>query len=172
MNDAGPEGAGASLSDARPRGRLVAPVAALLGAVTGCLVAAAIAIGESQSHSAAGGAVRGIGTNAILIVAPQWATVVALATALLVIGGLAAAWEVTRRRGYRTFWVAVLLPLVALVAVGTALSPDALDPSRSSATTEVLAGAAHSPLLSATLIAVSFVVTRSRQSGAGGRLER
>jgi cytochrome bd-type quinol oxidase subunit 2 len=146
-------------------GRLETPVAALLGAATGALVGGTVAVGEAQATSAAGGAVHGF-AGGVLIVAPQWATVVAAATALIVAGALAAAWELTARRGHRAFWIALLVPLVALILVGTALSPAVLDPQGHTEVGDLLARAAHSPLLIATVLVAAFVSTRSR-----GRLD-
>lgn len=128
-------------------------LAALLGLLAGAVLTVVVVVGESQVRLAASGAVVGLGQSGVVMIDPQWATLVAFALALVVMGTAALVWEVARRRATRAFWLAAAAVPAAVVVIGTPMAPVAFDARRRGSLEDILAATAHSPLLCCLVIA-------------------
>jgi len=124
-----------------------------------------VAIGEAQARLAAGGLIGNVGTSAVILVDPAWATAIAIVTALAVIAIALGAWRLARR--VPLFGAGAFLLVAAVIVTGTLLSTDALDPARRDPLGQLLSGAAHSPLLIAVAVGALLMTTLGRR---GGRL--
>jgi len=134
------------------------------GAVVGVLVAVVVAVGETQTAAVSGGGIEAFG--AALVIAPQYAVVGSVTTALIVCSLLVTS-RLVPRDVRRTFWFAFATVLAGAISVSVVCGGESIVESRTDPLIWMIAQLARSPLAAFVLIATVFLALRR-----GSRMDR